>query len=105
MSQKLDTILTDLTNYLAEEDIVDPIGYLETLQRQLQELAGQRATREELKSAIGEGIHKGLRINDVLDLWRAIQKLDGDTWDSVLDYTVYSLLFMNVVSVREGLES
>jgi len=101
MSTNLDTIITELNDYLAADEVTDPIGYLETLQLRLQEFAGQRCTREEMKALIGEGIHKGMRINDATEAYRAVDRLDDKTWDSILDFTVYGLSTVKVISLRE----
>lgn len=100
MSTTLDTVITDLNNYLADE-VTDPIGYLETLQLQLQELAAERCTHEEMKFLIGEGVHKGMRLSDATEAYQAVDELDDETWDSVLDFAVHGLHAMKAISLRK----
>lgn len=101
MNKNLDTIIAGLHEFLDRGDS-DPIWeYLGQLDTQLQELAGQRPTVEEMKSAIGQGIHKGMRVQGAMTAYRAIDKLDDEHWDSILDYAVYCLRTTNMISLKE----
>jgi hypothetical protein len=101
MNTNLDTIITELNDYLAADEVTDPIGYLELLQLQLQELAEQRNTREEMKASMGEGIHKGMRVYNAMEAYRAVDRLDDNTWDRILGFVVDGLQIMQVISLRE----
>lgn len=101
MNKSLDAIIAELHEFLEKGDS-DPIWeYLGQLDTQLQELAGQRPTVEEMKSAIGQGIHKGMRVQGAMTAYRAVDKLDDKDWDNILDYAVYCLKTMNMVSLRK----
>lgn len=104
MSQNLDDIVKDISVFLASNDLpklFDPMDYLKSVHLRLRGLADQRATREELKAAIGQGVHKGMRVVGVMDAYRAVDGLNDLDWDSVLDYAVDGLNAMEIVDWKE----
>lgn len=101
MNQSLDAVITELEDFLEKGD-ADPVwDYLGKLELQLKELAGQRPTFEELKAAIGQGVHKGMRVNNAADAYLAVDRLDDKTWDGVLDYAAYCLKTMKMVDTKK----
>lgn len=75
MSQSLKGIIADLTNYLADDEIIDPIGYLESLLLRLQ---GQAEVNELFGQDVAVRLERGFRyqVSDSAQ-WTSVSRLDS----------------------------